>query len=236
MSTANLPSSDEALAMDYAMGALDREAIALVRLRQARDPAFAALCHAWADRLATLADAVEPMEPSPELFPRLEAALFPYASIASLPSRLWSSLSFWRIATMASSAAALLFLLLAQSQQGSGVPAIDSPRFAAALAGEKRESVATIAISAGGSAVVVPTGLAPSEKRVPQLWLIPSGGSPRSLGLLKLGIAQQVVVPSTLLTLVAEGATLAVSLEPVGGSPTGLPTGPVVASGKLRKV
>jgi anti-sigma-K factor RskA len=32
-----------------------------------------------------------------------------------------------------------------------------------------------------------------------------------------------------------EGATLAVSVEPVGGSPTGLPTGPVIASGKLER-
>jgi anti-sigma-K factor RskA len=32
---------------------------------------------------------------------------------------------------------------------------------------------------------------------------------------------------------VSEGAVLAVSLEPHGGSPTGQPTGPVVYSGKL---
>ena len=31
----------------------------------------------------------------------------------------------------------------------------------------------------------------------------------------------------------AEGATLAVSVEPKGGSPTGAPTGPVVYSGRL---
>jgi anti-sigma-K factor RskA len=31
-------------------------------------------------------------------------------------------------------------------------------------------------------------------------------------------------------------ATLAVSLEPPGGSPTGQPTGPVIASGKLTNL
>ncbi len=30
-----------------------------------------------------------------------------------------------------------------------------------------------------------------------------------------------------------EGYTLAISLEPIGGSPTGLPTGPVVFQGVL---
>jgi anti-sigma-K factor RskA len=34
--------------------------------------------------------------------------------------------------------------------------------------------------------------------------------------------------------LMQEGATVAISVEPRGGSPTGSPTGPVVASGALR--
>jgi anti-sigma-K factor RskA len=33
----------------------------------------------------------------------------------------------------------------------------------------------------------------------------------------------------------AEGATLALSVEPTGGSPTGLPTGAVIAAGKLQR-
>jgi anti-sigma-K factor RskA len=33
--------------------------------------------------------------------------------------------------------------------------------------------------------------------------------------------------------LMAAGATLAISVEPKGGSPTGQPTGPVILSGKI---
>jgi anti-sigma-K factor RskA len=36
-------------------------------------------------------------------------------------------------------------------------------------------------------------------------------------------------------SLLTEGATLAISLEPHGGSATGLPTGPVIMSGQLGK-
>ena len=43
---------------------------------------------------------------------------------------------------------------------------------------------------------------------------------------------QLEVEPATAI-LLADGATFAVSLEPSGGSPTGLPTGPVIASGAL---
>ncbi|TIW60287.1 MAG: anti-sigma factor, partial [Mesorhizobium sp.] len=34
----------------------------------------------------------------------------------------------------------------------------------------------------------------------------------------------------------AQGAVLAVSVEPIGGSPTGQPTGPVVAAGDLKGI
>jgi anti-sigma-K factor RskA len=40
-------------------------------------------------------------------------------------------------------------------------------------------------------------------------------------------------VPESLLPKVNSEAILAVSLEPPGGSPTGQPTGPVIANGKL---
>jgi anti-sigma-K factor RskA len=43
-------------------------------------------------------------------------------------------------------------------------------------------------------------------------------------------------VPKDLLTQVNSNAVLAVSLEPPGGSPTGQPTGPVIANGKLASL
>jgi anti-sigma-K factor RskA len=71
---------------------------------------------------------------------------------------------------------------------------------------------------------------------VPELWLIPADGVPRSLGVIGLGGTQRVTLAPTLLELVADGAVLAVSLEPVGGSPTGAPTGPVIATGRLTAI
>jgi anti-sigma-K factor RskA len=43
-------------------------------------------------------------------------------------------------------------------------------------------------------------------------------------------------LPADLAALVKGNATLAVSLEPPGGSTTGLPTGPVIATGKLTSL
>jgi anti-sigma-K factor RskA len=43
----------------------------------------------------------------------------------------------------------------------------------------------------------------------------------------------KLTVPSAQAGRLKPGATLAVSVEPVGGSPTGQPTGPVILTGKL---
>ena len=66
-----------------------------------------------------------------------------------------------------------------------------------------------------------------------ELWLIPAeGGDPISLGVLG-ALDAHVVVPESQRQRLRTGATLAVSVEPAGGSPTGKPTGPVVLTGRI---
>jgi anti-sigma-K factor RskA len=63
--------------------------------------------------------------------------------------------------------------------------------------------------------------------------VIPAGGKPRSLGTMPDRKQMHMKLADTLATLLQQGATIAISVEPRGGSPTGAPTGPVVASGAL---
>jgi anti-sigma-K factor RskA len=88
----------------------------------------------------------------------------------------------------------------------------------------------------GRSLTIVPASLLTTDKRSMELWLIPEGGKPASLGLIAAGQPVQLNVPPNLLPLVGSGATLAVSLEPPGGSPTGQPTGEVIAHGNLSRL
>jgi anti-sigma-K factor RskA len=67
-----------------------------------------------------------------------------------------------------------------------------------------------------------------------QLWLIPAGSKPIPLGLLTGDGVQAMNLPEKLVRAIDAQASLAVSLEPAGGSPTGLPTGPVLTSGKIN--
>jgi anti-sigma-K factor RskA len=66
-----------------------------------------------------------------------------------------------------------------------------------------------------------------------ELWIIPpEGGDPISLAVLGALDAQLVLQESDRQRL-RPGATLAVSVEPTGGSPTGKPTGPVILTGRI---
>ena len=68
-----------------------------------------------------------------------------------------------------------------------------------------------------------------------ELWVLPEGQAPVSLGVLN-GREALVLDTAKLLGPDGETANLAITLEPLGGSPSGDPTGPVVASGALSPV
>ncbi len=74
----------------------------------------------------------------------------------------------------------------------------------------------------------------PDPSRSYELWLLSSRFSkPRSLGLVGKDEFTQRTIPSGFDVDTMKGARYAVSLEPAGGSPSGVPTGPVLFTGKL---
>jgi len=97
--------------------------------------------------------------------------------------------------------------------------------------------VATVTAS-GNTLVIVPAALLTTDQRSLELWLIPAGPNqrPHSLGLIQPGQPIRLELPRDLIGRVTPDATLAVSVEPPGGSPTGQPTGPVIAAGKLTNL
>jgi anti-sigma-K factor RskA len=67
-----------------------------------------------------------------------------------------------------------------------------------------------------------------------ELWYIAAGKPPKSLGIVE-NTSDPVAIPAVLREGIV-GASIAVTAEPKGGSPTGGPTGPIVYSGKLIEV
>lgn len=69
-----------------------------------------------------------------------------------------------------------------------------------------------------------------------ELWIVPEDGQPLSLGVIPVGDTYQVTLDDRARALLSSSRTLAISLEPVGGSPTGAPTGPILHVAKLYEL
>lgn len=248
MSDDRLPAEPPAdLAAELVLGVLDAEAHRAALARMERDPAFAAEVLAWGERLAPLLDEVAPMAPSPELWPRVRAALAAESrgTVIDLAKRRVQldspapqagsgSVARWRGTALAALAASLLLAV------GLGVslmrPARPSePLMAAQLAGDSGPSTMTAAYDPARKAMLVslPQGVSPSD-RSPELWLIDQLGKPLALGVVKSGGVASMVLAAEAARRMHADVILAISIEPLGGSPTGQPTGPVVAKGVLR--
>jgi anti-sigma-K factor RskA len=70
-----------------------------------------------------------------------------------------------------------------------------------------------------------------------ELWVLPGGDQkPISLGLVGTEPSQEITIPQKLVPMIDGAWGLAMSVEPSGGSPTGLPTGPVLYKGQCTKL
>jgi len=226
------PADDGSLvAAEYVLGLLGAAERREVERRLSREPAFASEVAFWEQRLGGLAEAVAPVPPPEATWSRIETA------IGAAPQRasVWQSVSFWRgfaiaSATLAAaSIAALIYMGL--------VPAARAPLMATLSGNAGQPNFVAAVTASGDSLVIVPAALLTNDPRAFELWLIPAGEArPRSLGLIQPGQPIKLEIPSDLAGRLTPDATLAVSLEPPGGSPTGLPTGPVIAAGKLTNM
>jgi len=221
------------LAAEYVLGVLSAQEKRDFEQRLAREPALAAEVTFWEQRLGVLASDVQPVGPPPQVWTRIEQALA--AGNAPARSGLWQNLAFWRWAAIGSAALAAASLIGLVVVGRAPAP---SPMLVAKLdlsSGGQAGFVAAIDSSRTGL-TIVPASVSNVNQRVLELWLIAPGDKPRSLGLIEPGRPVHINLPSELIQRIAADATLAVSLEPPGGSPTGQPTGPVIAGGKLTKL
>jgi anti-sigma-K factor RskA len=117
------------------------------------------------------------------------------------------------------------------------VPGARAPLLATLSGSAGQPNFVATVTATGNTLVIVPAARLTTDPRAFELWLIPTGETrPRSLGLVQPGQPIRLEIPPDLAGRLTPDATLAVSLEPPGGSPTGLPTGPVIAAGKLANL
>lgn len=224
----------EGAAGEYVLGTLSAHERAAFAAALERDASLRAAVAAWEVRLAPLTATVRPVAPGPGVWDAIEARIAPAPAAGSGDGgarilRLERRVRTWRRAAGAASAlAAGLVLWLAVGPH----PAVTDRQYLAVVdrGGALPALIVRVDLDSGTVQVRSLAAETPPDRSL-ELWYVGAGAAPRSLGLVTDAVARLPVPPA--LRADAEGASLAVSVEPKGGSPIGAPTGPVIYSGKL---
>jgi anti-sigma-K factor RskA len=219
---------DHILAGEYVLGVLPHAERQRFTERLAREPDLQKLVTAWEERLSPLADTVEPVAAPPAVWNAIESRLFP----ASAPTKAswWNSLALWRGLAGGALAAALVMGTVLINQPDTGTADL-----VAQVAGESDVKLLALYDPQSATLRINRTAGNAAQGRVLELWLIAGNDAPVSLGVLPVDTTQRIVVPASLRDKLPN-AVLAISDEPPGGSPTGLPTGAVLATGPLTAI
>ncbi|WP_238364897.1 anti-sigma factor [Mesobacterium pallidum] len=219
---------DIALAGEYVLHLMDAETRRAFEARILAEPALAALVLQWEASLVQLSDDFVPTPPPPRVWRQIEAELFPKARARTSPLRWLAGAAF------GAALVAAVVLILPQTEFLREAPA----SHAAEVAAEDGSLVIAAAYSAETGTLRLDRVAGEARPgRVLELWLIAEGApAPVSLGVLPDETEVAIAIPAALAEGLTQGGTLAVSDEPPGGSPTGVPTGDVLAVGPVQSL
>jgi len=224
-----LSPDDSVTAAELALGLLDGAERADAVRRCLSEPAFAREVELWRDRFATMFVEIRDERPEDGVAKRV---------LALTDGRARP----WRFATVLASlaAAAAITALVMRPEVPGPVRIVQAPAppapLVAAMAPTEKGTPFSAVYEPGSGRVRITLVLDVPAERDAQLWWIGADGVPHSIGLLKRDGTSAVTVPQGDRERLGSGATLAVSIEPLGGSPKPVPTGPVVATGALTRI
>lgn len=232
----------DTLAAEYALGLLTGNDLRKAASQAETDPAFAEEVARWRGRLAPLHEEVEGVAPPTAIWDRIAVVVGLARPANDNVAGLQRRLIIWRGAAggMTALAASLAIILMWQPRSSQLAPATPVEASASApmvaMLGDQRamKVVASWDPNARQLVLAVAADMPADPAHAHQLWVIPANGKPRSIGIMPASKQMHMRLADTLAALLQQGATIAISVEPAGGSPTGNPTGPVVASGALH--
>ena len=213
-----------ALASEYVLGTLRGRARSRFEAIARRDPEVAAIVRRWENEITPLAERVAPVEPPARVWRGIEARI----GASHARAGVWNSIFFWRTI-----AAALTFMLAIALITMAPTRHLDDPMMVAVLSASDAAPRAVVMQPAPDQLrvrVVKPWGN--MEGLSLELWAMPREGPPRSLGLLANASDRETLIRMPGGSL-RDVKALAVTMEPVGGSPTKQPTGSPVCTGPV---
>jgi len=224
------------LAAEYALGTLVGAARARFEYYITQDPSLEVLVQKWGNILHPMGSLVKSVKPPRRVWKSIERRL-------QLKNNLgfWHNILFWRSLSVLSATAAIIIGLylgpLAPLQK------LDiEENYLAVIENSQSQGAWLISTDASKKSLTVRSlklqQLASNKDF--ELWLLPASDgresfkAPISVGLIHASQKTEIYLSEKLLGAIKQAGGVAVSLEPMGGSPTGLPTGPVLYQGKLQ--
>lgn len=243
------PNLRDSLASEYVLGNLSPLSRKRFEALAAQRPDWSLAVNWWSYRLHLLADTVPAITPSKKVWNKIVTRLYGKQNTSSL---WWNSFDWWRGLALGSASltAVLVVVMITRQPEIVEIPVrvavqvpveVQVPATVALLADENEKPGWILALAknkAGENEVRVTslTSLKQVSDKSFELWILPPDKSvPVSVGLLpQKGNSHVFVSEKTAALLLKSG--LAVSVEPLGGSPTGKPTGAVLYQGKLKQI
>ncbi len=241
----NKPELIERLSAEYVLGTLQGKARDRFERLMAESYRIRMAVWSWESQIVPMASVAPTVRPPKHIWPsirarisktrpRLQAVAKPKitpAPVQNLVSGFWR---WWSYA--ATSACLVLGVLLAlqlpsTSIQSASENSIDSVALFSNQEAQPQWLV-SFDMESGQLKAKALNAIAVETGQAFELWVLPDAGNPQSLGLLPVSDSAEATVNTALsqalIALLRSANGLAISVEPEGGSPTGLPTGPVV--------
>lgn len=226
--------NDSLLAAEYVLRLLKPAEERAFETRLLEERPLMAEVAVWTNHFSGMDAEVAEVTPDTHVKKSLQARLFGEEEKAK-PS-FFERLGLWQAVSFASfGLAAFLAWQTLQVPEPAQQPQ-RGPLYVSEIAAED-QSLRLVAVydSDAGQLKINRTAGAAAEGRALELWAIAEGNAPVSLGVLPETPEAGVAIPAELRGGVG-ALTLAISDEPPGGSPTGAPTGDVLAVGKVTEL
>ena len=234
------------LAAEYVIGTLRGGARRRFEQFLVSDYALRAEVAKWETHFMPLIERIKPVTPPDRVWANIQAriggttsttARAPTANLAaSLAANTgWlGNLKFWRGLGMGASLAASV-LLATLIMMRSNLNADSDPMMMAVL---EDQGVVRMVVEQPKSGLLMvkmvkPWAAKPNQSM--ELWVIPKDGAPRTLGVINEQGETRITMPDMDRRL-TDGTVFAITNEPVGGSPSGNPTGSVMCKGSIARM
>ena len=214
------------LAGEYVLGLLAGGARRRFERLLMDQPGLRAAVLFWEERFAAWSLTLAPVEPRKYLDWRVMGQVRRERN-----PRQASANTFWRVWAVA---ATIVLAVIIVSERLAPPPEV-KPATVALVSDAKGQPLWLISVhpEARRMDMKVVTPNPPPPGKSYELWMLPASGNPVPMGLMNTtGVASETVTAQELAAL-GQAKGLAISVEPLGGSPTGLPTGPVVYTAAL---